>query len=111
VDVAACLPHIPQGHFPADALAVELYVESGVRAVGLGALALSVPDERTGETIFPKTELLRLAIPRRVYTDRHMDVVAEGLRRVYERRNQIKGLRIVHAPPVLRHFLACLEPL
>ncbi|MCL0048749.1 tryptophanase [Dehalococcoidia bacterium] len=110
VDVASFLPHIPQSHFPADALAVELYLESGVRAVGLGALAFSTPDEGTGETISPKMELLRLAIPRRVYTDRHMDVVAEGLKRVYERRNQIRGLRIVHAPPVLRHFLARLEP-
>ncbi|MBT9149660.1 MAG: Tyrosine phenol-lyase [Dehalococcoidia bacterium] len=110
VDVAAFLPHIPQSHFPADALAVELYLESGVRAVGLGALALSTPNERTGEAVFPRMELLRLAIPRRVYTDRHMDVVAEGLKRVYERRNQIRGLRIVHAPPVLRHFLARLEP-
>ncbi|HAZ31666.1 MAG TPA: tyrosine phenol-lyase, partial [Dehalococcoidia bacterium] len=110
VDVAAFLPHIPQSHFPADALAVELYVESGVRAVGLGALCFSVPDERTGEAVFPKMELLRMAIPRRVYTDRHIDVAAEGLKRVYERRDRIRGLRIVHAPPVLRHFLARLEP-
>ncbi|MBT9166002.1 MAG: Tyrosine phenol-lyase [Chloroflexi bacterium] len=110
VDAAAFLPHIPQDYFPADTLAVELYVESGVRGVGLGALAFSIPDEETGEIIPPKMELLRLAIPRRVYTDRHMDVVAEGLKRVYERRNQVRGLRIMHAPPVLRHFLARLEP-
>ena len=110
VDVGAFLPHIPQSHFPADALAVELYVESGVRAVGIGALALSVPDERTGEVVYPRMELLRLAIPRRVYTDRHIDVAVEGLKRVYERRDRIRGLRIVHAPPVLRHFLARLEP-
>ncbi|MCL0097200.1 tryptophanase [Dehalococcoidia bacterium] len=110
VDAAAFLPHIPRSHFPADALAVELYVESGVRAVGVGALGFSLPDERTGEVISPKLELLRLAIPRRVYTDRHIDVVADGLKRVYERRDRIRGLRIVHAPPVLRHFLARLEP-
>lgn len=110
VDAAAFLSHIPQSHFPAEALAVELYIESGVRAVGLGALGLSVPDERTGEAIPPPMELLRLTIPRRVYTDRHMEVVAGGLKRVNERRDSIRGLRIVHAPPVLRHFLARMEP-
>jgi tryptophanase len=109
VDAAAFLPHIPLSHFPSECLAVELYVESGVRSVGLGALSFSVPDEGTGEVVLPKMELLRLAIPCRVYTDRHMDVVVEGLRSVYERRDQIRGLRIVQAPPALRHFLARLE--
>ena len=110
VDVAAFLPHIPRSHFPADTLAMELYVESGVRAVGLGALAFSVPDKETGQLIPPKLELLRLTIPCRVYTDRHIDFVAEGIRRVYEKRDRITGLRIVQAPPALRHFLARLEP-
>ncbi len=109
VDVAAFLPHLPQSQFPADALAAELYAESGVRGVGLGALAFSRLDEETGEQVFPKLELLRLAIPRRVYTDRHMDAVADGLGRVYERRKEIRGLKIVYEPPLLRHFLARLE--
>jgi tryptophanase len=61
--------------------------------------------------IFPKMELMRLAIPRRVYTDRHMEVVAEGLSRVYQKRDEVKGLKIIYEPPALRHFLACMEPL
>jgi len=110
VDAASLFPHIPQSQFPADALAGELYLESGVRGGGLGALALSRKDKKTGEMIFPKMELMRLAIPRRVYTDRHMEVVAEGLSRVYEKRDKVKGLKIIYEPPALRHFLARMEP-
>jgi len=109
VDAASFFPHIPQSQFPADALTGELYLESGVRGCGLGALALARKDKRTGEMIFPKMELMRLAIPRRVYTDRHMEVVAEGLSRVYEKRDKVKGLKIIYEPPALRHFLARFE--
>jgi len=110
VDAADFFPHIPQSQFPADTLAVELYKESGVRGIGLGALAFAEKDEKTGEEIFPKMELFRLAVPRRVYTYRHMDFVVEGLRRVYERRNQIKGLKVVSETTMLRHFLSRLQP-
>jgi tryptophanase len=110
VDAASLFPHIPQSQFPSDALACELYIESGVRGGGLGALALSRKDRKTGEVIFPKMELMRLAIPRRVYTDRHMEVVAEGLSRVYQKREEVKGLKIIYEPPALRHFLARMEP-
>jgi len=110
IDAKAMLPHIPQSQFPACALVNELYIEAGVRGCGLGAMVFAHKDKKTGEMIYPKTELMRIAIPRRVYTDRHMDVVAEGLRQVYNRRNKVRGLRIVYAPPVLRHFLSRLEP-
>lgn len=111
VDAAAFLPHLAQSQFPADALAAELYLEGGIRAVGLGALAFMKEDPSTGAITFPKMELLRLAIPRRVYTASHLEVVAAALIRVYQRRHSIQGMRIVSAPPMLRHFTAVLEPL
>ncbi len=111
VDAAAFLPHLTRSQFPADALAAELYLEGGVRAVGLGALAFMKEDSSTGAITFPKMELLRLAIPRRVYTESHMEVVAAALIGVYERRHSIPGMRIVSAPPMLRHFTSVLEPL
>ena len=113
IDAKAMLPHIPQSQFPACVLANELYIESGVRGAGYGALVFSHKDEKTGEMIHPKQEYARLAVPRRVYTDRHMDVVAEGFRRVYSRRNKLKGLKIIyqpHGPIGLRHFTVRMEP-
>ena len=110
VDADAFFPHIPRNQFPAETLAAELYLECGVRGVGLGALAFMEEDEETGKVTYPELELFRLAIPRRVYTHRHMDVVAEGLRRVYERRDRITGLRLIRAPKRLKHFLAEMAP-
>ncbi len=111
VDAAAFFPHIPQSQFPADVLAVELYKEAGIRSIGLGALAFMKENRETGEVIYPKMELLRMAIPRRVYTDNHMRFVSEALKRIYDRRDQVSGLRIVSAPPMLKHFTSVLEPL
>jgi tryptophanase len=111
IDAAAFLPHLPRAQFPADALAAELYLEGGVRAVGLGSLAFMKEDPATGKVTAPKMELLRLAIPRRVYTDSHLAAVAAALIRVYERRDAIRGMRIVSAPPMLRHFTAVLAPI
>ncbi len=111
IDVKKMLPHISQGHLPADALAVELYLEAGVRGLGIGTLALSKTNHVTGETIFPETELLRLAVPRRVYTNRHMDVVVEALTRIQERRDKLKGLNITFESSRLKHFLSHMEPL
>lgn len=111
VDVLKMMPHIPQSQLPADTLAVELYREKGVRSCGLGSLAFARQDARTGDTIYPKMELLRLAIPRRVYTDKHMDVVVSAFKNIMDRKEKIKGLRIVYEPPTLRHFLSRLEPL
>ncbi len=111
VDAKRMLPHVPQSRLPADALAVELYREAGVRGLGLGVLAFSKQDTVTGAVTFPETELLRLAVPRRVYTDRHMDVVSEALSRVRDRKDEISGLKITYEPSRLKHFLSRLEPL
>src|SRR5262249_13138571 len=97
--------------FPAEALAAELYLEGGVRAVGLGSLAFMKEDPATGAITFPRMELLRLAIPRRVYTDSHLQVVAAALIRLHQRRDSSRGMRRVSAPPMLKHFTAVLEPL
>ncbi len=106
IDAAHFFPQLPQDQFPADVLSVELYIESGVRGLGLGFLAFGEKDPVTGEVAYPELELFRLAIPRRVYTNRHMDYIAEGVRRVFERRTSVKGLAITEEPEVLRHFLA-----
>lgn len=110
VDCREFMPHIPRSRFPADALACALYLEGGVRAVGLGALAFGERDEATGEWRYPPLELLRLALPRRVYTYAHLDYVADVMGRLAERREAIPGLRLVREAPVLRHFLSRLEP-
>lgn len=111
VDVKRFLPHLPQSVFPAQAVICELYLEAGVRAVELGAAAFGRTDEKTGEQIFPELELVRLAIPRRVYTDRHMDVVARALAAIGRRKDRIRGMKLVYEAPVLRHFTARFEPL
>ncbi|MCG0240110.1 MAG: tyrosine phenol-lyase [Firmicutes bacterium] len=110
LDAKAFLPHIPQDHFPAQALAAALYVDSGVRAMERGIVSAG-RDPQTGDHRRPKLELVRLTIPRRVYTDRHMDVVAYSVKHLYAHRDQIKGLRMVYEPPTLRFFTARFEPL
>ncbi|MFO7274740.1 MAG: tryptophanase, partial [Bacillota bacterium] len=110
LDAKAFLPHIPQDQFPAQALAAELYVESGVRAMERGIVSAG-RDPKTGDHIYPKLELVRLTIPRRVYTDRHMDVVAWAVKQLWERRDSIRGLRMVYEPPTLRFFTARFEPI
>lgn len=109
VDARAMLPGIDPDRFPGQALVAALYEEGGVRAVELGSLAFARRDAVTGETIRPRNELVRLAIPRRVYTDRHMDHVARAMGLVLERRSELRGLRLVYEAPVLRHFTARLE--
>lgn len=110
LDTLKFLPHVPRDQYPGVAILIELYIEAGIRGVELGTLVFGKKDPQTGEMIYPNFELVRLAIPRRVYTDRHLNVVGEAISRVYKRREQIRGVRIVYEPPVLRHFLARFEP-
>ncbi|HPQ59756.1 MAG TPA: tryptophanase, partial [Flavobacteriales bacterium] len=110
LDARAFLPHLPQTAFPAQALAAELYIDSGVRAMERGIVSAG-RDKNTGDHCRPELELVRLTIPRRVYTQAHMDVVAESVQRVHERRNAITGLRMTYEPRYLRFFQARFEPL
>lgn len=110
LDARAILEHIPQPHFPAQALAAAIYLQGGVRGMERGAVSAG-RDPETGENHNPKLELVRLAIPRRVYTQAHMDVVGESVVGVYERRQEIEGLRFTYEPPELRFFQARFEPL
>ncbi|MCL4424607.1 MAG: tryptophanase [Firmicutes bacterium] len=111
LDARRFLPHIPQEHFPAQTLAAELYIEGGIRGVELGTNAFAHRDEKTGEIAYPRLELVRLAIPRRVYTDRHMDQVARALAGIARRKDSLHGLRMVYEAPVLRHFTSRFERL
>ncbi len=103
------LPHIPQEQFPAQALTVALYREAGIRAVEIGSLMFAQKDPDTGVTVYPELELVRLAVPRRVYTTMHMNYVIESIHSIYRKRDQIRGLRIAYESPYLRHFTAVLE--
>jgi tryptophanase len=98
------LPHVPREEFPAQTLAIELYIESGIRAVEIGTL-MADRDPVSGENRFPKNEFVRLAIPRRVYTDNHMNYVAHALKNVLDKKDSIRsGYLIVNEAPILRHF-------
>jgi tyrosine phenol-lyase len=110
LDAKRFLPHVPQDQFPAQSLAAALYIESGVRAMERGIVSAG-RDKKTGDHKYPKLELVRLTIPRRVYTNSHMDVVADAVIRLYERRKDIKGLRMSFEPEDLRFFQARFEKL
>lgn len=110
LDARAFFPHIPQNQFPAQRLAAEIYVESGVRTMERGTVSAG-RDPKTGDHRYPKLELVRITIPRRVYTRSHMDVVVEGVLGVWKRRERVKGLRMVYEPPTLRFFTARFEEL
>lgn len=109
VDAKKFLPHIPQAEYPAQTLAAEVFLDSGVRTMERGVV--SAGRKASGENYFPKLELVRFTIPRRVYTQAHMDVIAESTARVYDRRNKIKGLKMVYEPKYLRFFQARFEQL
>ncbi|MGH9020507.1 MAG: tyrosine phenol-lyase [Acidimicrobiales bacterium] len=109
LDARAILEHVPQELLPAQSLAAALYVDSGVRAMERGVVSAG-RDPVTGENHYPRLELVRLTIPRRVYTQAHMDVVAESVAEVYEHRAEIGGLRFVYEPADLRFFQSRFEP-
>jgi tyrosine phenol-lyase len=109
LDARAFYPHIPQDQFPAQVLTAELYLDSGIRGMERGVVSAG-RDPETGDHRYPKLELTRLAIPRRVYTQAHMDVVAESIKEVYDAREQTSGLKMVYEPAQLRFFQARFEP-
>jgi tryptophanase len=105
LDAKRFLPRIPQEAFPAQALTCALYLEGGIRGVEIGGLMFG------GGGSWPELELVRLAVPRRVYTKSHLDYVVDVCRRIHKRRDELMGLRLVYEAPALRHFTARLEPL
>jgi len=110
LDARRFLPHVPQHQFPAQALTCALYLEGGVRGVEIGGLMLGKLDEASGAWTWPELELVRLAVPRRVYTDAHLDHVVSVCAQILAQRDAVRGLRIVSRAPVLPHFTARLEP-
>ena len=110
IDAKTALPNIPSSAFPGQALVAELYLAGGIRAVEIGSVMFGRYDPETGEETPAEMELVRLAIPRRVYTQSHMDYVVEVCREVWDRRDDLPGLRIVEQAQYLRHFTATFEP-
>jgi len=108
LDARRFLPHVPQSQFPGQALVVELYREFGIRAVEVGSLMFGHKDEQ-GRDVFPQLDLVRLAVPRRVYTTEHMRYVADSVIQVFRERERMRGLRLTYEAPMLRHFTARLE--
>jgi tryptophanase len=111
IDAGAFLPHIPRQAYPGLALSAALYLEGGVRAPELGSVMFAYTDPETGERRVPSLELVRLAIPRRAYTQAHLDFVVDTVKRVRDQGPGLPGYRITYAPELLRHFTARFEPI
>jgi tryptophanase len=109
IDAAAFCPHIPPQQYPGQALVCALYRHAGIRAVEIGSVMFGQTDPDTGESVPPPMELVRLAVPRRVYTQSHIDYVIEATAEVFQQRDRLRGLRIVEEPAALRHFTAKFE--
>jgi tryptophanase len=110
IDAGSLFPHIPRAEFPGQALVVEMYIEGGIRAVEVGSVMFAHPDPKTGEMVYAQLELVRLAIPRRMYTQAHLDYVVSILKTIANQREQVRGYRFTYAPELLRHFTARFEP-
>lgn len=111
IDAGSLLPHVPHHEFPGQSLTNELYLQGGIRGCEIGSVMFAAPNPGTGEIIYPKLEMVRLAIPRRVYTQSHLDYVADIIIKIAEKANTLKGYKITYAPELLRHFTARFEPL
>jgi tyrosine phenol-lyase len=109
LDARRFLPHIPQSELPGQALVAHLYLEGGIRAVEIGSVMFAHRESDSGEWVYPELELVRLAIPRRVYTQTHLDYVADVIIDLFRKREQIRGMRYTYEPPFLRHFTARFE--
>ena len=111
VDAGAFLPHIEPDRFPGQAVAAAFFIEGGIRGCEIGSIMFGGTDPATGEVRHPPLELYRMAIPRRVYTQSHVDYVLEVARRVAASKDGLRGYRIVEEMPHLRHFTVRLAPL
>ncbi|MEI7988152.1 MAG: tryptophanase [Chloroflexota bacterium] len=111
VDAGRLFSHIPHEQFPGFSLSVELYREGCIRTTEIGSLMFGHPDPVTKEMIYPALEMTRLAIPRRVYTQSHLDYVVKTISTIAQKKDKVRGYRIVEAPEFLRHFTARLEPI
>ena len=111
IDAKSFLPHIPQAELPGQSLSIAMYKQGGIRAVELGTVAFGYTDPDSGEEIFPELDMVRMAIPRRVYTQSHMDYVVDVLTEIAENPQALKGYKITYQPPLMRHFTAHFEPL
>ena len=110
IDAGQLLPHIPQAQFPGQALSIELYRQGGIRTSEIGSVMFAHPSPETGVMVYPALELVRLAIPRRVYTQSHLDYVVEVCAQIAARKAELHGVRFTYAPKLLRHFTARFEP-
>ncbi len=110
LDARRLLPHIPQSEFPGQALSAALYLQGGIRSVEIGSVMFAHPDPQTGEMIHPRLELVRLAIPRRVYTASHFDYLIETIISVAANADELRGFRLTYAPELMRHFTCRFEP-
>jgi tryptophanase len=110
LDAKAFLPHIPGYQYPGQALACEIYLTGGIRTCEIGSVMFGKTDPASGDFKPARLEMVRLAIPRRVYTQSHIDYVVECIGEVFQKRDTLNGMRIVYEPPVLRHFTAKFKP-
>jgi tryptophanase len=110
IDAKDMLPHVPVSQYPGQALVCALYEQVGIRAVEIGGVMFGKEDPETGEEIPPAMELVRLAIPRRVYTQSHIDYVVEGILELAKQKDEIRGVAFTHKPGILRHFTARFRP-